>query len=166
VAGGVQGGFFPVDEVVVEGDGQGFEAIDSELGGETACEGGFAGGGGAGNEHDLDGAVMVSYGVGNSGDFFFVKGFGQGDEFVEAAFIYVGVDAVKLGDVQMAEPISGFGVGGGKVGGRDEEDVLVGGAGQIEDEACPEGDEAKVFDAGGGGQGGVDGLEGRGIEPV
>lgn len=62
---GVERGLVPINEVVVQGKGYGFQAVDSKLSGQTAGECGFAGGRRTGDQDDLDGAAIVGNGVGD-----------------------------------------------------------------------------------------------------
>ena len=148
----VAGGVFAVDEVVVDGDGDGSEAVDAELDGEAFGEGGLAGGGGSGDEDVADVVAAGGDFVGDAGDFLFVEGFGDadevgaffgGDDFVEAS------DGV---DVEDAAPLfvflvdleeDGLGAKGRNAGGD-------GAVGELDDEAGVVGDEFDVGDGAGG----------------
>ncbi len=91
---------FAIDEVVVEGYGHGPDAVDPQLDVEPLGESGLAGRGRSGDEDDpyLVGALADV--VGDLGELFLVKGFGDADDL---GGLPPGDEFVEVGDVWAAE---------------------------------------------------------------
>lgn len=149
----VAGGLIAVEEVAVHFEGEGADTMGEELDGEAFGEGGFAGGGRAGDEDDFDSVVVGGDASGDISDFAFVEGFANEDGFAGGAVADDGVDLADMFDAEEAEPVTVFAEDGIEFGGVTgfEESALVA-ARVLEDEASVDGEEGEMAEIAGGGE--------------
>ncbi len=140
-------------EVVIHFEDVRVEPADAKVNGESFRKGGFAGGGGAGNEHDAGASVCDV--VGNGSSLALVEGFGDFDEFAGASGEREGIETSDRIESEDTSPLlmlfenleeMGHLFKGGGFG----EEMI--GIGKLEDEAGGVGEEAEEAEMAGGGQ--------------
>jgi len=149
----VSRGVLAVHEVVVQRDGEGPDAVGQQLDGEPPGEGGLAGRGGAGNQHQPDAVVLFGDGVGNLGDALFVQCLGDQDNLPDASVLNGGVQVPHIFHAQQPQPFPVFLEDGVQPGGIRVREQLGGPVppGVLEDEPRRRGAEGKILEVPGGG---------------